>query len=185
IYPVLIGLNPQTANYTPGEAGSLALGWEISEDGKEYTFYIKNDVYFHHHDLFKDGKGRKVVAEDFVYSFNRIIDSKVASPGAWVFNNLDFNEENKYAPFVAVNDTTLKIFLTQPFPPFLGILTMQYCSVVPHKIVEHYKNDYSSNPIGTGPFQFKMWDEGNKMVFVKNDNYFEKTAKGEQLPYIY
>lgn len=162
----------------------IANRWELSEDGKVYTFYIKNNVYFHDHELFKDGKGRKVVAEDFVYSFNRIIDSRVASPGTWVFNNLDFNEENKYAPFVAVNDTTLKIFLTQSFPPFLGILTMQYCSVVPHEIVEHYKNDYSSNPIGTGPFKFKMWDEGNKMVFVKNDNYFEKTAKGEQLPFI-
>lgn len=162
----------------------IANRWELSEDGKVYTFYIKNDVYFHDHELFKDGKGRKVVAEDFVYSFNRIIDSRVASPGTWVFNNLDYTEENKYAPFVAVNDTTLKIFLSQPFPPFLGILTMQYCSVVPHEIVEYYKNDYSSNPVGTGPFKFKMWDEGNKMVFVKNDNYFEKDANGEKLPHL-
>jgi len=162
----------------------IANRWEISDDGKVYTFYIKNDVYFHDHEIFKNGKGRKVVAEDFVYSFNRIIDSRVASPGTWIFNNLDFNEENKYAPFVAVNDTTLKIFLSQSFPPFLGILTMQYCSVVPHEIVEYYKNDYSSNPIGTGPFQFKMWDEGNKMVFVKNDNYFEKDANGEKLPHL-
>ena len=95
-----------------------------------------------------------------------------------------FDEQHNYSPFEAVNDTTLKIHLTQPFPPFLGILTMQYCAVVPHEIVDYYKNDYSSNPIGTGPFQFKMWDEGNKMVFVKNENYFEKDEKGNSLPYL-
>lgn len=162
----------------------IANRWEISEDGKTYTFYLKNDVYFHDHELFKNGKGRKVVAQDFVYSFNRIIDSKVASPGAWVFNNLAFDEHHNYSPFEAVNDSTLKIYLNQPFPPFLGILTMQYCSVVAHEIVDYYKNDYSSNPVGTGPFKYKMWDEGNKMVFVKNENYFEKDIAGNSLPYI-
>ncbi|MCC7331209.1 MAG: ABC transporter substrate-binding protein [Flavobacteriales bacterium] len=162
----------------------IANQWEISEDGKVYTFFLKNNVKFHDHEKFKDGKGRNVTAHDFVYSFNRIIDSKVASPGAWIFNNLDFLEENNFSPFEAVNDTTLKIYLNQPFPPFLGILTMQYCSVVPHEVVEYYKNDYSSNPVGTGPFKFKMWDEGNKMVFLKNDNYFEKDSVGNSLPYI-
>ncbi len=162
----------------------IANNWEISEDGKTYTFYLKDNIYFHDHELFKDGKGRKVVANDFVYSFNRIIDSKVASPGAWVFNNLAFDEQHKYSPFEAINDSTLKIYLNQPFPPFLGILTMQYCSVVPHEIVDYYKNDYSSNPVGTGAFKFKMWDEGNKMVFVKNENYFEKDKAGNSLPYL-
>lgn len=162
----------------------IATRWEISDSGSTYTFFIKNDIYFHDHKLFKNGKGRKVVASDFVYSFNRIIDSKVASPGAWVFNNLAFDEKHNYSPFEAVNDTTLKIYLNHPFPPFLGILTMQYCAVVPHEIVDYYKNDYSSNPVGTGPFKFKMWDEGNKMVFLKNENYFEKDKEGNSLPYI-
>tara|TARA_R110001592_G_scaffold326343_2_gene607133 strand:- start:650 stop:2302 length:1653 start_codon:yes stop_codon:yes gene_type:complete len=163
---------------------AIATRWEIAEDGKTYTFYLRNDVTFHDHELFTDGKGRKVTAEDFVYSFNRIIDEKVASPGAWIFNNVDFIEEFKFAPFVALNDTTLQIHLSQPFPPFLGILTMQYCSVVAHEVVEYYRNDYGNNPVGTGPFQFKMWDEGNKMVFLKNENYFEKDEDGSSLPYI-
>lgn len=162
----------------------IAKKWEISEDGKTYTFHLRNDVYFHDHKLFKDEKGRKVTAKDFVYSFNRIIDSKVASPGAWIFNNVDYNEAYNYAPFVATDDTTLQIYLSQPFPPFLGILTMQYCSVVAKEIVEYYKNDYRNSPIGTGPFKFKMWDEGNKMVFLKNDNYFEKDEQGNKLPYL-
>jgi peptide/nickel transport system substrate-binding protein len=163
---------------------SIATNWEISEDGKTYTFYLRNDVTFHDHELFKDGKGRTVTAHDFVYSFNRIIDEKVASPGAWISNNVDYVEEFNFSPFEALNDTTLQIHLSQPFPPFLGILTMQYCSVVAHEVVEYYRNDYGNNPIGTGPFQFKMWDEGNKMVLLKNDNYFEKDSDGSRLPYI-
>ncbi|PIQ16793.1 MAG: ABC transporter substrate-binding protein, partial [Flavobacteriales bacterium CG18_big_fil_WC_8_21_14_2_50_32_9] len=163
---------------------SIATRWEISEDGTVYTFHLRNDVYFHDHKLFKDGKGRKVVASDFVYSFNRILDSKNASPGAWIFNNIDYREENNYQPFEAINDSTLSIFLTEAFPPFLGILTMQYCAVVAHEVVDYYKNDYRSNPIGTGPFKFKVWDENNKLVLLKNNNYFEKDEDGSAMPYI-
>lgn len=163
---------------------AIAKSWKISEDGKTYTFHLRNDVTFHDHELFENGKGRKVVASDFVYSFNRIIDAKVASSGKWIFNSVDFSPEHDFKAFEAIDDSTLKIYLTKPFPPFLGILTMQYCVVVPHEVVKFYQNDYSKNPIGTGPFQFKMWDEGNKMVFLKNENYFERDEDGAQLPYI-
>lgn len=51
------------------------------------------------------------------------------------------------------------ITLKEPFPAFLGLLTTKYCSVVPKEIVEHFGNDFRKNPIGTGPFQFKRWEE--------------------------
>lgn len=162
----------------------IAKRWEISEDGKTYTFYLRNDVFFHNHEKFEGGKGRKVTAQDFVYSFNRILDDKVASPGKWIFNNVDMSKNHNYKAFEAVNDTVFKIYLNKQFPPFLGILTMQYCSVVPKEIVEYYQYDFRHNPVGTGPFQFKMWDEGAKMVFVKNNNYFELDDKGQRLPYL-
>jgi peptide/nickel transport system substrate-binding protein len=163
---------------------AIAKSWEISDDGKVYTFHLRNDVYFHDHPAFPNGKGRKVVAQDFVNSFYRIIDPKLASPGAWIFNDVDFSEKSDYSGFIAVDDTTLKIILKNPFPPFLGILTMQYCSVVPHEIVEKYGEDFRSNPVGTGPFKFKTWKEGVKLVFVKNENYFEKDENGNKLPYL-
>jgi len=163
---------------------SIAKSWNISEDGKTYTFNLRNDVIFHNSKVFKDSIGRKVTAYDFEYSFNRILSENVASPGKWIFNNVDFVEEHNFKAFEAVNDTTFNIYLTKPFPPFLGILTMQYCSVVPKEAIEYYKNDYRSHPVGTGPFQFKMWSEGQKMVFIKNENYFEQDKDGVALPYI-
>lgn len=163
---------------------AIAKSWNISDDGKVYTFYLRNDVYFHDHPVFAEGKGRKVIAQDFVNSFYRIIDPKLASPGAWIFNDVDFTEKSDYSGFIAVDDTTLKIILKNAFPPFIGILTMQYCSVVPHEIVEKYGEDFRSNPVGTGPFKFKTWKEGVKLVLVKNENYFEKDENGNQLPYL-
>ena len=162
---------------------AIAHDWNISPDGLVYIFNLRDDVYFHNHRVFKKGKGRKVIASDFVHSFYRIVDSKVASPGAWIFNEVDFSEKSNYSGFIAENDSTLKIYLKKPFPPFLGILTMQYCSVIPHEVVEHYGDDFRNNPIGTGPFMFKAWKEAVKLVLLKNPDYFEKEGN-ERLPYL-
>ena len=133
----------------------IAKSWEISSDGLTYTFFLRDDVYFHDHSIFK-GKKRKVVANDFVYSFNRIVDKKIASPGAWIFNLVKTQNNNQsnepIYSFLAINDSTFQIKLKNPFSPFLGLLTMPYASVVPKEIVEYYKEDFRKNPIGTGLF---------------------------------
>ena len=90
----------------------------------------------------------------------------------------------KVDDFKAINDSIFEIKLNQPFPAFLGLLTMKYCSVVPKEIVEHYGSDFRSNPIGTGPFQFKRWEENLKLVFRKNPSYFEVDNEGQTLPYL-
>lgn len=163
---------------------SIAKTWEVSEDGLTYTFLLRDDVYFHNHELFK-GKKRKVIASDFVYSFNRIIDEKLASPGAWIFNLVKTTTTNpKTYSFSAPNDSIFQIVLKQPFSPFLGLLTMPYASVVPKEIIKHYGQDFRKNPVGTGPFYFKMWKEGVKLVLLKNEDYFEKDDKGTRLPYL-
>lgn len=159
---------------------SIAQSWTISNDGLTYTFRLRNDVYFHDHKLFKNGKGRKVVAKDFVFSFSRIIDTTVASTGAWLFNG----KVNSKKPFEAIDDTTFIIHLDRPFLPLLGMLTLQYCSVVPAEIVQHYGKDFRSNPVGTGPFKFVRWEENNVLILHKNENYFEKDSTGVRLPYI-
>ena len=155
---------------------SIAKDWTISEDGKTYTFSLRNDVYFHKHKLFGKDSTRTVVADDFTYSLNRLKDEKIAAPGSWVLN--------KVADFKAVNDSIFEINLTQPFPAFIGLLTMKYCSVIPKEVANYYGSDFRANPIGTGPFKFKRWEENIKLVFRKNNRYFEKDETGKSLPYL-
>ncbi|MEI6765462.1 MAG: ABC transporter substrate-binding protein [Bacteroidota bacterium] len=160
----------------------IARSWEISDSGLVYSFHLRNDVYFHNDPLFPQGKGRKVTAGDFKYSFNRITSDALASPGAWIFNNVATSADGSYK-FEAVNDSLFRITLKQPFPPFAGLLSMQYCSVVPHEVVDYYGKDFRKHPVGTGPFKFQMWKEGVKLVLLKNENYFE-FDKGKRLPYL-
>jgi peptide/nickel transport system substrate-binding protein len=70
------------------------------------------------------------------------------------------------------------------FPAFLGLLSMRYCSVVPKEAVVYYGTEFRSNPVGTGPFQFKLWEENVKLVLRKNPLYFEKDELGNRLPYL-
>ncbi len=162
----------------------IAKKWEVSRDGLVYTFHLRTDVFFHDDSVFEGGKGRRVVAQDFVNSFFRITDPRVASPGAWIFNNVSKSVKYNFLGFDAVNDSTFQVFLDKPFPPFLGLLTMQYCSVVPSEAAEYYGKDFRNHPVGTGPFKFKLWKEGTRLIFVKNENYFERDTSGQALPYL-
>ena len=155
----------------------IAKRWTISEDALTYSFTLRDDVRFHKHAQFKTTDStRRAVAQDFEYSFNRLTDATVASPGSWVLSNVSH--------YKAVNDTTFTVRLKQPFPAFLGLLSMRYCSVVPKEIVDFYGNDFRSHPIGTGPFKFKRWEEGVKLVLRRNELYYEYDEHGKQLPYL-
>jgi oligopeptide transport system substrate-binding protein len=159
---------------------SLATRWHVSDDRLKYTFYLRKDVFFHNNDAFASGKGRRMTAYDVEYSFKRIIDPKTASSGSWIFNN----RIDSVRGFHAVNDTTFELQLLKPFTPILGLLSMQYCSVVPKEVVEKFGKDFRNHPCGTGPFQFKSWEEGQALIMLRNDNYFEKDSAGNRLPYL-
>jgi len=154
----------------------IAKKWTIFNDGKSYMFTLRNDVYFHKHNLFGTDSTRLVNAYDFEYSFDRLLNKNVASPGGWVLQNV--------ADFEAISDSTFVINLKKTFPPFLGLLTMKYCSVVPKEVVDFFGNEFRSNPIGTGPFKFKLWVENTKLVLRRNEYYHEKDILGKPLPYL-
>ena len=158
----------------------IAKSEEISEDGLHYQFHLRNDVFFHDDSCFKDDKGRKVTAQDFAYSFHRIIDPKVASPGAWIFNG----KVDSLNGFVALNDSTFQINLLRPYPVLLHILTMPYCFVIPAEALHYYGSNFRTHPVGTGPFQFSFWKEDVALQFKKNKNYFEYDENGNRLPYL-
>jgi ABC-type transport system substrate-binding protein len=154
----------------------IASSWQISDSGRTYQFQLRQDVYFHADQCFGKDSTRIVTAHDFVYSFKRLTSSELASPGAWVFK--------KVKDFTAINDSLLEIRLSDAFSPFLGILSMKYCSVVPQEGILLYGKDFSRKPVGTGPFRFQFWAENEKLVLRKNQNYFEVDNEGNTLPYL-
>lgn len=154
----------------------LAKSWTISADGIEYTFVLRRDVYFHKNPVFGKDSTRLVNAADFEYSFQRITDPKVGGAASWVLNNVE--------SFKAVNDSVFQIRLKEAFPPFLGLVSMKYCSVVPKEMFANGQEEFRKHPVGTGPFQFKLWEDNIKLVLRKNPLYFEKDEKGNSLPYL-
>jgi len=160
--------------------GSLAKSWDISHDRLEYIFHLRTDVFFHNNDAFENKKGRKMIASDVEYSFRRILDTKIASPGFYIFNNVVDSIDG----FTTIDDSTFRLKLIKPYAPILQILKMTYCSVVPKEVVEKFGSDFRSHPCGTGPFEFVAWEEGLALILKKNENYFEKDSAGNRLPYL-
>jgi len=163
---------------------SLARRWNVSKDGTAYTFQLRTDVFFHDDSAFTAGKGRKLTAYDVEYSLCRLTDPSVASPGSWTWNEVYQNKTGTNRGIKVLNDSTLVIYLKRPFPPFAGILATPYCYIVPREAVEKYGRDFRSHPVGTGPFRLKAWYEGEKLILVRNEKYFEKDASGRALPYL-
>lgn len=161
----------------------IAKSWQITDSGRVYRFNLRSDVYFHEHPKWQTKKESQVKASDFVFSFNRLIDPELLSPGSWVMNPVARLKDGKLA-ITAPNDSVVEIRLKEPFPPFLGLLSMAYCSVVPEEIVRLNPQSFRSAPIGTGPFQFKYWKENIKLVLLKNPAYFETSAEGTKLPFL-
>lgn len=157
---------------------SLAKSWDISADGLTYIFHLQSNVYFHDNPLF-NGK-RKMTATDVAHSFSRIINPEVASSGAWIFNG----HVKDSGSFEARDDSTFVLHLSAPFRPMLAMLSMPYCSIVPKEVVDYYGKDFRSHPCGTGPFQFKSWDEGNVLLLHKSPVYWEKDKEQRALPYL-
>ena len=168
-------------------APALARRYSISPDGRLYTFVLRPGVRFHDSEVFAGGKGRTVTAQDFVYSFRRILDAATASTGGWIFRGKVLEKPDgspSDTAFVAANDSTLRIHLKEPFVPFLGILTMPYAYVVPREAVAKYGKDFREHPVGTGPFRFKLWDEGNVLLYERNPTYWRRDQQGRPLPYL-
>ncbi len=150
---------------------SIARDWEISPDGLTYTFYLRDDVTFHN--------GRRVTAEDFVYTFSRDLDPRVKSDvGPQNLDKVkgakDFmaGRATRAEGLEALDDTTLKIVLAEPDPTLLLRLSAVYMSVIPREAVVEGEARWKDQPVGAGAFRFVEWQPGTKIVLEANPDYF-------------
>lgn len=161
----------------------------VSEDGLTYTIKILPGVKFHDSEAFPEGKGRELVAEDFVYSLKRLADPKLQGLGWWLLDGKvvglnewrdkhtelpEVNYDEKVEGLQAIDKYTLQFKLTKPFPQFLYSLAMPFTFVVPREAVEKYGSEFLNYPVGTGPFVLPRFTQSNKIEYVKNPNFREK-----------
>ncbi|MEZ4530808.1 MAG: ABC transporter substrate-binding protein [Thermomicrobiales bacterium] len=150
IYNRLTKVNPDLS-----VALELAESVDISEDGLTYTFKL-HPANFHN--------GRPVVAEDVVFSFNRLIAPETASPSAADLASM--------ASIEAPDDSTVVITLKQPDASFLAMISGQSCIIIPKEVIEEH-GDLSQVAIGSGPFKFVEYVPNTHIKLEKNTDYFE------------
>ncbi len=143
---------------------------EYSKDGLTVIVHIKKNVRFQDDPCFPGGKGRELVAEDFIYGFNRLLDPKNQSEGGWIF-------ENKVIGFSAQDKYTLVFRLKKKYPQLNNVLTMSYTVPMPHEAIERYGAEIVNHPVGTGPFVVKEYIRNSQIVYERNPNFH-----GENFP---
>lgn len=161
----------------------IAKSWQVSADGMTYTFALRDDVKFHN--------GRKVVADDFVYSFTRILDPKVkAAAGPAYLGTVkgakDFiaAKATSVEGLVAVDPATFKIVLTAPDATFPQKLSSVFLGVIPKEAVVDGAPQWKDKPVGAGAFKYVDWQTNVKVVLEANPDFFLGRPKIDRLEYV-
>jgi len=156
-------------------APDIAQRWQISNDGRTYTFYLRHDVRFH--------DGREVKAGDFKYSWQRACDPDTGSKTAATYlgdivgaRQVLTGESKEISGIRVIDDYTLQVTIDAPKAYFLSKLTYPTAFVVDKANVETGR-DWWHSPNGTGPFKLKQWDENKLLILEKNGLYYGKLAK--------
>jgi ABC-type oligopeptide transport system substrate-binding subunit len=160
---------------------AIAERWEISEDGKTYTFYLRDDVTFHN--------GKKVTAQDFKYSWERALWPETGSYSTFMMGVIEGagavekGETKELSGLRAIDDTTLEVKLRFPAGYFLVLTTRWSYWVVDRDTVETHGDDWvkAGNLVGTGAYRLAEWREGERVVLEANPDYFGKKATIERI----
>jgi peptide/nickel transport system substrate-binding protein len=158
MYDRLVTYDGTTTEVIP----QLAENWEISEDGKTYTFFLRKDAKFH--------DGSPVTSAAVEYSFRRAID--VGKSAAGIFSKVI--DENS---FEIVDDHTIKIKLVKPFGPFIKALGTVFGNILNPNLADNHGEDLgetylADKEVGSGPYILESWDRGQKLVLKANENYW-------------
>lgn len=160
LYDQLVRFKDETTDLE----ASLAEKWDVSEDGLEYTFYLREDVTFH--------DGTPFNADAVKFSIDRQIDPNHPFHDTGQFAYADYT----FGPVESVevvDEFIVKFILKEPYAPFLSNMAMHAASIVSPTAVEQLGADFTNNPVGTGPFKFVSWNPGVEVVLEANQDYFK------------
>ncbi|MDZ7791342.1 MAG: ABC transporter substrate-binding protein [Xanthomonadales bacterium] len=164
---------------------NLAQGFpEVSGDGRVYLIRLREDARFADDPAFEGGTGRRVTAEDVVYSLKRHFIAETRSRGAWLWRDrivgleegADITSADEaVAGLRAIDESTLRIELHEPYPQFTHTLATALSAIVPREAVEHYGDGFGVRPVGSGPFVLKQFDE-TRAVLEPNPHFDRGTV---------
>jgi oligopeptide transport system substrate-binding protein len=172
----------------------------ISPDGLTYTIKLKKGVLFADDACFASGKGRELVASDFVYAWKRVANIKCLSTNWWIFEGRivgldDFHKYSETCASMAEVDYsrpveglqtpdkyTLVIKLTKPWPQIVYLLAHIPTAAVAKEAFDHYGDAIINHPVGTGPFVLKTWHRGSYMELVRNPSFRDEFYPSEGEP---
>jgi oligopeptide transport system substrate-binding protein len=154
--------------------------WSISTDRKIYTFTLKSGITF--------SDGTPVTAQTYVYTLTRVLLPNTKSPGTPLLanivgaNDITNGKTKTLKGIQAINNTTLRITLTQPTEYFLDIMANSIAFPLNQKVIDRFgaqnwTNNVAGNGVGTGPFMVKEWDHNVKMVLVPNPHWYGARTK--------
>jgi len=173
LFDGLMDYEPGTTTLRP----DLAESYEISDDGKVFTFKLRPGVKFHN--------GREMTAEDVKYTLDRVTNPATQSPGAGFFASIAGYDEvaggkaQSLSGVSVVDPLTVRIELSRPDATFLHVMGLNFAHVVPKEAVEEHGADFGRNPVGTGAYKLAEWTTGQRLVFEKNQDYWR-----EGVPYL-
>jgi ABC-type transport system substrate-binding protein len=164
---------------------------EVSPDGLTYVIRLKPGVRFADDAAFAGGRGRAVVAADVVYSLQRHFHPDSRSQGAWLWRHRILGLDDwqaagadyarPLAGLRALDDATVQIRLTAPYPQFLHTLATAFAAIVPREAVERYGREFATHPVGSGPFRLQRLDSA-QAVLLRNPGFrrepFDLAAEG-------
>lgn len=180
VFEGLVRYNQQ-GNIVPG----IATRWQVSEDSLRYGFVLNDNLFYHDSSIFNNGLGRKVVAGDVKYAFERMARNNVPSDAAQLFMAIDgfepfFNEQHNVlnpayrelsgvSGIQAPNDSTVVFSLEEKDQHFLQKLASPYALIYPREAVNEDPGNFSA--VGSGPFQLSQQVGDSLYVFSKNNEY--------------
>ncbi|MDX9751863.1 MAG: ABC transporter substrate-binding protein, partial [Flavobacteriales bacterium] len=159
-------------------------------------FRLRPGVRFHDDPCFRNGEGRAFVADDVVRCFTAICTPGLGDQMFWLFQGriagadayhaaaLQGRTPEHLAGVERVDDRTVRITLTEPRTDLLQVLAHPGCAIYPHEMLEHYGQDATWNPVGTGPFRRKHFTPGEVLVLEREPDYWGHDELGNRLPFL-